>query len=257
MVESPSDRGPPPPDRGPAGRFSDRAADYARYRPSYPDEAVRAIEGGMRPPLTIADVGAGTGICSRLLADRGHRVLAIEPNAAMRRVALAHPRITRLEATAEATALPDSSVDIVVCAQAFHWFRPREAAAEFARILRPGGRLILMWNVRDDRDPFTACYSRLMADASGGSSIDRGEFDRLAIEALGLFEPLALAEFPSDQRLDHDGLLGRALSASYFPRAESRRSELLRALSGQFHAHARAGLVRLAYRTRVWATTKR
>ena len=108
----------------PQSRFSDRAEDYAKYRPSYPTAAIDCIlqEFKEKSPLIAADIGAGTGISSRLLADRGVRVIAIEPNAAMRQVAEAHPLVEFRHGSAEATKLPDKSVDLVTCFQAFHWF---------------------------------------------------------------------------------------------------------------------------------------
>jgi len=240
----------------PTERFSSRAADYTRYRPSYPAAAIDAILANLPTPATIADLGAGTGISSRLLADRGHHVLAVEPNAAMRDAAAPHPRITPVNATAEATWLPDASVDAVVSAQAFHWFRPIDAAREIARILRPRGRVALMWNVRNDGDPVTAAYSRVMDLASDGTSRDRGHFDRGTIDSLRVLTPLTLAEFPSSQSLDRDGLLGRALSASYFPSDGPRRARLIAELTSTFDRHARQGRIRLAYSTRVWLAAK-
>src|SRR5204862_5124880 len=113
-----------PADPDPTRRFSDRAADYARYRPSYPAAAIDAILAGLPLPaaLTIADVAAGTGIATRLLADRGARVLAVEPNAAMRAAAQPHPRVSWHDGTAEATGLPGSARDVVTVAPAVRWF---------------------------------------------------------------------------------------------------------------------------------------
>src|SRR5689334_17665803 len=107
----------------PTGRFSDRAGDYARFRPTYPAAAIDAVLDGLTPPITAADVGAGTGISATLLADRGVRVFAIEPNAAMRASAAPNPLVEWREGSAERTSLADHSVDLVLCAQAFHWFR--------------------------------------------------------------------------------------------------------------------------------------
>ncbi len=130
----------------PTSRFADRASDYARFRPSYPAEAIDAALAGMpiASGLVAADIGAGTGISSRLFAERGVRVLAVEPNAAMRESAEPHEGVTFVDGTAEATGLESASVDLVICAQAFHWFRPVEALAEFRRIVKPGGRLVTL-----------------------------------------------------------------------------------------------------------------
>src|SRR5215469_12440697 len=119
-------------------RFRDRAEAYAAYRPVYPDEAVDAVLEGLGDPglLEIADVGAGTGISSRLFADRGAHVFAIEPNEQMRAEASDHPRIEWLPGDAANTGLPNESVDLVVACQAFHWFATPFVMVEFRRIAR-------------------------------------------------------------------------------------------------------------------------
>ena len=124
----------------PLGRFSDRASDYVKYRPSYPAAAIDAILDGLGEPsqLTAADIGAGTGISSRLLAQRGVRVLAIEPNAEMRQAADPHALVEFRAGNSEATNLPDTSIDLVTCFQSFHWFNPVLTLPEFRRILKPG-----------------------------------------------------------------------------------------------------------------------
>ena len=116
-------RQPDPPEPAPTERFHDRADDYARSRPSYPEAAVAAILHGITAdPPHVADLGAGTGILSRLLADRGAVVTALEPNASMRDAAAPHPRVRWAAGTAEATGLPAGAFDAVTVAQAWHWF---------------------------------------------------------------------------------------------------------------------------------------
>src|SRR5262245_64002535 len=153
----------------PTGRFTDRAADYVKYRPGYPGAAIDAILAGLGHPavLLAADVGAGTGISSRALAERGVRVTAIEPNAAMRGAAEPHPRVEWQDGTAEATGLPGGSMDLVVCAQAFHWVRQDEALREFARVLRQAGRLAILWNERDRSDPLMTAYREAIRAVGG------------------------------------------------------------------------------------------
>src|SRR5262245_17027369 len=127
-------------------RFSDRASDYVRYRPTYPDEAIDAVLAGLGPSerLVAADIGAGTGISARLLGDRGVRVIAVEPGDGMRGAAASHPKVTWLAGAAEATGLRSQVVDLVLCAQSFHWFRGADALSEFARVLKPGRRLAIV-----------------------------------------------------------------------------------------------------------------
>src|SRR5579862_5149280 len=142
----------------PTSRFSTRAQAYAAFRPSYPGGAIDAALDGLGEPrmLTIADVGAGTGISARLFAERGVTVIAIEPNARMREAAEQHPRVSWHDGTAERTNLPSDSVDAVVACQAFHWFVPNEAFGEFRRIARR--RAAILQYERDERDPFTKAY---------------------------------------------------------------------------------------------------
>jgi len=115
-------------------RFSDRADDYARFRPTYPREIVDAILAGFDNPA-VADLGAGTGISSRLLADAGARVFAVEPNAPMRAQIVSSTNVTPIDGRAETTSLPEASIDIVTAFQAYHWFKPEAVFTEVARIV--------------------------------------------------------------------------------------------------------------------------
>jgi SAM-dependent methyltransferase len=247
-------------DLKPTTRFSDRVGDYVRYRPSYPAEAIDRILAGFGPAerLIAADVGAGTGISARLLADRGVRVIAVEPNADMRAGAEPHPRVEWRDGTAESTGLPDRSVDLVLCAQAFHWFRPVEALTEFARILKPGARLALMWNQRDVRDPFTAAYRQAILDCGGESVVELVDPDPFVIDRHPAFEPHQTFETSHAQRLDEAGLLGRATSASYVPKTGPMAKLLVAKLRGLFARSSDAeGLVTLHYVTRVYIARRR
>src|SRR4051812_29308173 len=172
-------------------RFNDRAADYVRYRPGYPPEAIDAILDGLGPAdrLVAADVGAGTGISARLLGDRGVRVLAIEPGSSMRDAASAHPNVTWVAGRADATGLRSHSVDLVLCAQSFHWFQTSEAVAEFSRLLRHPGRLAIVWNRRSTTDPFTAGYRQAIHEVGGETAAERMGFDTQVVTRSGLFSP--------------------------------------------------------------------
>jgi SAM-dependent methyltransferase len=246
-------------DLDPTGRFSNRAEDYRRFRPDYPSAAIDAIVEGLGDParLVAADVGAGTGISARQLATRGVRMRAIEPNAEMRAAATPDPRVEFLDGTAEATGLPAASVDLVVSAQAFHWFRPAEALAEFHRILRPAGRLALMWNNRDRRDPLTLGYTEAILAVEGEDPIERRQFDPSVIAASGFFPSARVERFQHRQVLDRAGLIGRAMSASYVPR-EGPRADALRAqLADLFRRHEdAAGTIALRYTTTVFLTER-
>ena len=244
----------------PTRRFTGLADAYARYRPTYPDTAVNFVleRCGLAGGSVLVDVGCGTGISSRLFAARGLRVIGIEPNADMRREAQAEPAPPGRAAPdyragrAEATGLEAACADGVLAAQAFHWFEPEATLAEFARVLRPGGWVVLLWNTRDDRDPFTAAYGKLvwsLTDRARTTGI-REDAPR-ALHGSPRFDPVEPAFFANAQELDLDGLLGRAFSASYAPRDPDRRTAYAAALRDLFRANAREGRVALVYRTEV------
>lgn len=244
--------------QAPTTRFSNRAADYGKYRPTYPAAAIDLILQGLADPptLTAADVGAGTGISSRLLADRGVTVLAVEPNPDMAAAADPHPRVRFVQASAESTTLSSSSIDLIVCAQAFHWFRHSEALAEFARILRPAGRLALIWNILDQSDPASAAYVRAIRTAIKGEPPEMMELDPQTLEFQRFTLPTPTL-VPHEQLLDRSGLIGRAMSASYVPK-DGPAGDQLRVDLAQVHAeHANAdSLMRLRYQTHVYRSER-
>jgi len=241
-------------------RFSDRVGDYVRYRPGYPAELVAAVIGAAENTAspTIADIGSGTGIFSRLLLDAGARVFGVEPNAAMRAAAeqglQAFPGFTSIDGSAEATGLGDASVDLVTAAQAFHWFNNRRARREFVRILKPGGRLALAWNRRRVEEPFQQAYDALLREYS--PEYERVNHLSLEDAELGeFFAPgeMTVANFDNWQTLDFDGLLGRLRSASYCPPENSSAYRpLVAALERLFARHAENGEIRFAYDSRLY-----
>ncbi len=139
--------------------FSGRAAAYDKGRPSYAKALIDHLyrEEGFSDNSVIADIGSGTGIFSKLLLERGSFVYGVEPNADMREAAVKAfagcSRFVQYDGTASHTGLPDHSVDFVTAAQAFHWFDTMEFQAECRRILKPGGKIFLLWNIRDEEDP--------------------------------------------------------------------------------------------------------
>ncbi len=241
------------------GRFSDRAADYIRYRPTYPAEAVQAILDGLGPPdrLVAADVGAGTGISARLLGERGVRVIAVEPGEAMRRAAAPHPNVAWVAGRADATGLCSQAVDLVLCAQSFHWFRTTDALSEFARILKERRRLAICWNRRSTSDPLTAGYRQAIIDVAGETTAESRTFDPNVISDSGLFSSPERKSFPNLQRLDLAGLIGRARSASYVPKTGASGERLLSLLRALHERHADgSGLVTLVYDTEVFCSNR-
>lgn len=229
----------------PSERFSARAAAYARNRPGYPSEALDALLDGLGPPakLTIADIGAGTGIASRLLAERGATVLAVEPNHSMAEQAEPDPRIEWIDGTGEDTRLPSQSVDLAAAFQAFHWFEAETAVAEFKRISRR--RIAIVQYERDESDAFAAAYGELVRSYST-EPIEARRAGALATFAR-LTEPnCSRSEHAFAQSLDCNDLLGRMASTSYLPRDGARAEDLRRAASALFERFAQEGRVSLA-----------
>jgi SAM-dependent methyltransferase len=244
----------------PQGRFSDRAQDYAKYRPSYPSAAIDRILEGLDTTsgLITADIGAGTGISSRLLADREVRVMAIEPNIAMRQVAQAHPLVEFRDGSAENTKLPDNSVDLVTCFQAFHWFNPEPTLTEFARILQPEGRIALVWNDRDldGGDRFTREYDYIITQASNNSPIHSRLDGKSGTLIKSLFPMVSQQIFAYQQALTQDSLIGVATSASYIPQEGKAYQELVENLTNLHQKYCdEQNLVYLKYKTSVYLTS--
>ncbi len=243
--------------QNPTQRFSDRATDYARYRPSYPATAIDWILDRLGDPtkLYVADIGAGTGISSRLLAERGARIMAIEPNVQMSSTATVHERISFHEGTAEDTRLSDASIDVVTAFQAFHWFSVHAAMREFSRILRPGGRFAAAWNNRDASDRFTALYSEIISESSSEALfMHRNKITppHHMLRDFGFTNALR-AEFPYAHPLNREGLLGRARSASYLPLAGPDYERIMQRLEASYLQYADSdGLVSFRYRTVVY-----
>jgi ubiquinone/menaquinone biosynthesis C-methylase UbiE len=245
----------------PTHRFTGLAEIYARCRPDYPAVALEDIirHCQLHPGALIVDVGCGTGISTRLFAGRGFRVIGIEPNDDMRCQAEASdlPRISHppeyRSGKAEATGLPDGHADAVLAAQAFHWFEPETTLREFHRVLKPDGWVVLMWNERDPRDPFTAAYGEIVARETHGKALEaqRHRAGSVLLRS-SLFGNPEVHRFPHEQEMDEEGMLGRAFSASYAPRAPDTVQEFAQDLRQVFVQFQRDGKVRLVYETAVY-----
>jgi SAM-dependent methyltransferase len=241
-------------------RFSDRVENYVRYRPGYPPEVLPALkaECGLTSEHVIADIASGTGIWTRMVLENGNPVFGVEPNAEMRRAGeqllAGFPKFTSVAGTAEATTLADHSVDLVTAAQAAHWFDRERARAEFARILKPGGWLVLLWNERiSDATPFLRDYEQLLL--THGTDYEQVRHERMTSAINQFFDPAPFREraFAMRQEFDYAGLEGRLLSSSYMPGPNHRsHSAMLRDLRSIFDAHQGGNRVSLEYATRLF-----
>lgn len=202
-----------------AARGFDRQADaYDRGRPGYPAEAIAFVIETLRisSGATVVDLAAGTGKLTRELVPTGAELIAIEPVAGMREVlSRSLPDVLVTDGTAESLPLDDASVDGVVVAQAFHWFDGPRALAELARVLRPGGRLAVVFNVRDEGDPVQAALERIWEPYRGDTPTHRTGAWQRAFEPADRFTPLAHQPFGNDQRVSADQLVDRVVSVSF------------------------------------------
>ena len=231
---------------------------YVRYRPHYPEEIITLLrrDAGLSTASVIADVGSGTGISAELFLQAGCTVNGVEPNREMReaadRLLAAHPAFHSVNGTAQATSLPDQSVDFIVAAQAFHWFNTPETRAEFTRILKPGGHVVLIWNERKlDATPFLRDYEALLLRFATDYTKVRHENIDAAQLTRFFIGPHATHTFANEQRFDFDGLKGRLLSSSYAPaEGQPLHEPMIAELRRIFDLHQSAGQVCFEYNTK-------
>lgn len=243
------------------GRFSDRAQDYAKYRPHYSPDVVQTLQRacGLRSEHVVADIGCGPGLLAEVLLQNGNRVIGVEPNLEMRkageRYLARYANFRMLDGNAENTTLADTSVDFVVAGQAFHWFRPVQARTEFARILKPGGWTVLVWHDRDTQStPFLRAYEHFLRT----HSVDYQQVDHktvASVEVITRFfspNPVQLITQRTCQHFDFDGLRGRLLSSSYVPKEGAAAEAMLQKLSELFSEYAENGRVVVVYETKIY-----
>lgn len=241
-------------------RFSDRVDNYIRYRPSYPPQVLETLrsECGLAASSAVADIASGTGIFSRLLLENGNRVYGVEPNREMReaaeRLLADFGGFMSVAGTAEATTLPDHSVDFATAAQAAHWFDLPKARKEFARILKPQGWAVLIWNERcTDTTSFLREYEELLLRY--GTDYEKVRHENTTDNIGEFFTPTPFEQRVFDMRQDFDyaQLEGRLLSSSYAPmKGHPKYEPMLQELRRVFDAHHKNGGVGMEYRTRVY-----
>jgi SAM-dependent methyltransferase len=244
----------------PTQRFSSRVENYVRYRPGYPPGVLEHLrrECGLTPGSIVADVASGTGNLTRMFLENGNRVFGVEPNDDMRKageqILADYRHFTSVAGTAEATTLPDHSVDIITAAQAAHWFDREKARREFVRILRPGGWTVLVWNERrTDSSAFLRAYEAMLL--AHGTDYQEVRHERTTAEISGFFAPSPYQEqvFELVQEFDYPALEGRLLSSSYTPQPGHPNYEpMLEELRRVFDQHEVNGRVCFEYDTRVY-----
>ena len=242
-------------------RFTGRAGFYAKHRSGYPDAIIGILQrrAGWTPEAVVADIGAGTGISSELFLRHGNEVWGVEPNADMRAEAeplrTRYPDFRMTDGVAEETGLPNAAFDFVVAATALHWFDAARCRTEFKRILRPGGKVVLLWNLlRSPETPFLREFEqmslRYRKQGRHRWGRERHTINEAVSKLLGGPKAYASHYLENVERLDFEGLKGRLLSSSHVPLPGDERFEAMIAeLRELFDRFAVDGLVEMSYQT--------
>jgi SAM-dependent methyltransferase len=242
----------------PTTRFSDRVANYVKYRPSYPEEIIPFLENKIHltKDQRIADIGSDTGIFSELFLKNGYSVTGIEPNENMRKaseIKLGHYNgFTICNNTAEQTGLRNQSVDLITVAQAFHWMEPVRTKKEFLRILKPEGHIVLAWNLRLKHTAFLRDYEALKQKFG----MDYTPTKMVNEESIkSFYHPMNFMtqSFPHIQWLDFESLKGQLLSASYIPLPGHQSYDtMINELIHLFIVYNENGFMKMEYETKLY-----
>jgi SAM-dependent methyltransferase len=241
-------------------RFSSRVADYVRYRPGYPPEAITLLraECNLRPGHVVADIGSGTGFLSELFLKNGNRVYGVEPNEAMRQAGeeylAAYDGFSSISGSAEATTLNHASIDFVTAGQAFHWFQADVTRKEFRRILKTSGWIVVLWNDRRMDTPFASAYEDLLVKYGTDYKKVRDAYpEAQTMQEFFAGGSVSQRILPNEQVFDWDGLTGRLRSSSYAPQeGHANYAPMIADLERLFSANQQDGRVRMEYATHVY-----
>lgn len=244
----------------PTERFSNRVENYVKYRPHYPQEILQVFreEMNLQPSSIIADIGSGTGISAKLFLENGNQVFGVEPNQAMREASENYladfAKFRAVDGTSENTTLDDKSIDLIICAQAFHWFDKAKARIEFKRILRDKGFVALIWNERQlDSNDFLRDFEKFLTEF--GSDYNEVRHENISPKMLADFfpNPFQMTTSLNVQSLDFTGLKGRVLSSSYMPTEEhSSFAEMEKELLRLFTQYEKNDTIDILYDTRIY-----
>jgi SAM-dependent methyltransferase len=242
-------------------RFSNRVADYVRYRPGYPAAVLDLLreDCGLRPGHVIADIGSGTGFLSELFLKNGNRVYGVEPNNEMRQAGeeylASYDGFSSIEGSAESTTLGDSSIDFVTAGQAFHWFEPEKTRSEFRRILRLHGWVVTIWNFREMETLFARAYEDILVKYGTDYTRVRDLYPKgHDVQSFFLGKEFVHHTLPNVQFLDWEALAGRLRSGSYVPQeSHANFAPMMDALRELFRRYQENGRVRVEYATNLYA----
>jgi SAM-dependent methyltransferase len=236
-------------------RFSGRADSYAKYRPRYPAAIVEILEReiGFEQGKVVADIGSGTGLLAEIFLQNGNRVYCVEPNSDMRSAGdlylAPYKNRVMVSGTAEDTRLESKDIDLVTIGQALHWFNLEKTRIEFSRILKPEGYLAVVYNERKHAEGLMSEYEKLR-DKHARNRASTPEIDGAYLTRFFGDQEFNQFALPNSQLLDAEGLLGRAMSASYFPKAgEDGYEDFRKDLAELFARYQKEGQVELIYET--------
>jgi SAM-dependent methyltransferase len=244
----------------PTQRFTNRVENYLKYRPRYPPQIIPLLkkECGLTRHSHIADIGSGTGFLTELFLQNGNQVVGVEPNAEMRaageRLLVVYENFTSIEGTAENTTLASGSVDFITAGQAFHWFDREKTQCEFARILKSGGWVVIVWNgYNPARNMLLKGYHEALLRYGTDYRDVHREIADMQVDKFFPAAEYRTAHFEFQQVFDFEGFKGRTLSASYAPQpGEPNYEPMLIELREVFEANQSNGKVTFDYDTEVY-----
>jgi len=241
-------------------RFTGRAGNYAKYRPSYPEQIIPLLEKKINFDASkdIADVGCGTGILSRVFLNNGNLVFGVEPNGEMR--AMAEKLLGKfinfisVNGAAENTMLAPHCADIITVGQAFHWFDLKKTKSEFKKVLKKDGYVVLVWNERTNGTPFMKALNAILKSLNKEyEEAEKNHADTKLLKTFFGTEKIHANSFPHYQMLDLAGLRGRVQSISYVPEKGDEHNRVMRELKDIFDRFNNGGMVKIEYKTKVFA----
>jgi len=241
-------------------RFSNRVKNYTKYRPTYPTDLIKWASKTLNlQQKIVADIGSGTGILTELILPYSHLTFGIEPNTEMRseaeKMLNGNSQFFSLNASAEQTCLPKKSVDVIFAAQAFHWFDIEKTREEFKRILKPGGKVAIVWNDRITMgDEFSIAYENLLQTyGTDYKKVDHKMVDTNKIESFFGKGLLQKKSFANKQIFDYKGLKGRLLSSSYTPTSQDDNFKpMISELKNVFDKTNQNGFVSMKYSSNIY-----